>query len=82
MKKFALVLIFLSLAGCEEWLNPAQKVAVDYERQYSQILPSAKAERCVYAGLVEAAWLQADNEAKYVSWRMTRALDCLDYYTS
>ena len=54
-----------------------EKVIRDAERQY-QIASSSggNVERCVHAGLVAAAYLQAHNQPSYQSWKMREDRDC------
>jgi hypothetical protein len=53
------------------------KVVRDAEREY-QIASSSgsSVDRCVQAGLVAAAHLQAHNQPSYQSWKMREAADC------
>ena len=52
-------------------------VAKDYERQYYNIaVYGSKAEKCAYAGMVSAAWNQANNMNKFREWKRTENRDC------
>ena len=52
-------------------------VARDAEHQYELADQSGnKIDKCVQAGMVAAAYLQADNADKYREWVSTRNLDC------
>jgi hypothetical protein len=53
------------------------KVASDAEAQYRIVLRNGtRIDICVHAGLVAAAYLQAQNEAKYQQWKSTESSDC------
>jgi len=53
------------------------KVAADAVEQYNITVRSGSAmDRCVHAGIVAAAYLQAKNEAYYKRWKDTEDADC------
>jgi hypothetical protein len=54
-----------------------EKVISDAEREY-QIASSSgtNVDRCVHAGMVAAAHLQAHNQPSYQSWKMREERDC------
>jgi hypothetical protein len=54
-----------------------EKVISDAEREY-QIASSSgtNVDRCVHAGMVAAAHLQAHNQPSYQSWKMREEMDC------
>lgn len=53
------------------------KVADDAVKQYNIASVGGKAiDRCVQAGLVAAAYLQAQNQQQYNSWKVIEASDC------
>jgi hypothetical protein len=54
-----------------------EKVVSDAEREY-QIASSSgnNVDRCVHAGMVAAAHLQAHNQPSYQSWKMREEMDC------
>lgn len=53
------------------------KVIRDAEREY-QIASSSGSDvdRCVQAGMVAAAYLQAHDQPSYQSWKMREDMDC------
>jgi hypothetical protein len=53
------------------------KVANDAVDQYRITTRSGSAmDRCVHAGLVAAAFLQAKDDASYAHWKQTETADC------
>jgi hypothetical protein len=53
------------------------KVISDAEREYQMASRSGSdVDRCVHAGLVAAAYLQAHNQPSYASWKMREDMDC------
>ncbi|HEX4310103.1 MAG TPA: hypothetical protein VHZ25_08740 [Acidobacteriaceae bacterium] len=55
----------------------ADKVASDAVDQYNITLRSGSAmDRCVQAGMVTAAFLQAKNEVQYSQWKEVEHKDC------
>lgn len=54
-----------------------QQVADDAIKQYGIVKRQGTAtERCVHAGMVAAALLQAKDEARYAQWKGIEAQDC------
>jgi hypothetical protein len=54
-----------------------EKVIRDAERKYQIASGSGKdVDRCVQAGMVAAAHLQAHNQPSYQSWKMREEMDC------
>lgn len=55
------------------------KVAVDAVDQYEIVKRTGGAvERCTYAGMVVAAYVQAKDDASVVKWRAAQKADCDD----
>jgi len=53
------------------------KVAQDAIEQYNMAVESGtKIDRCVHAGLVSAAFSQAQNKDNYAKWKQTEEADC------
>lgn len=54
------------------------QVAVDAENQYGIVARNGGSaiDRCVQAGMVTAAWLQANNDGKYEDWKKIETRDC------
>jgi hypothetical protein len=53
------------------------KVISDAEREYQMASSSGgDVDRCVHAGMVAAAYLQAHNQPSYQSWKMREEMDC------
>jgi hypothetical protein len=53
------------------------QVAVDAVKQYGIAQRSGTAvDRCVHAGLVAAAYIQAKDEPNYRVWKRTERMDC------
>jgi hypothetical protein len=53
------------------------KVISDAEREYQMASSSGgNVDRCVQAGMVAAAYLQAHNQPSYQSWKMREEMDC------
>ena len=53
------------------------KVISDAERQYQIASRSgSNVDRCVHAGIVAAAHLQAHDQPGYQSWKMREDMDC------
>jgi hypothetical protein len=53
------------------------KVISDAEREYQMASRSGSdVDRCVHAGIVAAAYLQAHNQPSYASWKMREGMDC------
>ena len=54
-----------------------KQVAEDAEAQYKIVRSSGGAvDRCVQAGLVAAAWLQAKDSDRYEQWKRTEINEC------
>lgn len=52
-------------------------VATDYEQQYETVAANGTAlDRCVRAGFVAEAYLQAGNVFKYNEWKDIKSGDC------
>lgn len=79
-----IILWFLSLAGSgvekqtsSTMDNIYQKVADDAVAQYNIANRQGdKIQICVQAGLVSAAYLQAQNEESYRNWKDIQKIDC------
>ena len=57
--------------------NISDKVAQDAVDQYNIAARSGSAmDRCVQAGMVAAAFLQAKNNPAYSEWKVTEGRDC------
>ena len=68
---FVFVLYYFLGGGVED------KVATDAVEQYHIAVRDGTAmDRCVQAGMVSAAYLQAKDEAKYREWKETEEADC------
>lgn len=77
----ALVVIFIIAvvtADPEHVMRDIQDdVATDFIRQYEQASEhGSEIDRCVRAGLVAEAYLQADLEENYATWRQVQRQDC------
>lgn len=60
-----------------EMARAEKHVIDDFEKQYEIVSRSGSAmERCVQAGLVAGAYLQAKDEASYVKWKEKEKADC------
>ena len=58
--------------------NILQKVSIDAEIQYNMVVRSGTSiDRCVHAGMVAAAHLQANDEEKYKRWKAIEKQDCI-----
>ncbi len=54
-----------------------EKVVRDAEREYQIASASGgSVDRCVQAGMVAAAYLQAHNQPSYQSWKMREEMEC------
>lgn len=68
---FVFVLFYFLSGGVEN------KVANDAVEQYRiAVRNGTTMDRCVQAGMVSAAYLQAKDEAKYREWKETEEADC------
>lgn len=55
----------------------AVQVATDAVEKYRMAVRSGTAiDRCVQAGFVSAAWLQAQDEAQYAKWQEVELSEC------
>lgn len=53
------------------------QTAEDLERQYNLMgSESTEIEKCVQAGVVAAAWLQAEDQIEYRNWKTTERSHC------
>jgi len=52
------------------------EVAQDAVAQYRIAEAGSAIDRCVQAGIVAAAFLQAKNESKYIYWKTTEESEC------
>lgn len=53
------------------------KVAADAEEQYRMVEKSGTAiDKCVHAGIVAEAYLQAKNDESYRHWKVVQQLNC------
>ena len=90
MLRFSSLLLVASvLGGCDQ-LTQSQdqlvqnqmddiygKVANDAVQQYTITVQSGgPIDRCVQAGFVAAAYLQAQDQANYANWKAIEANDC------
>lgn len=79
---FVLILIGALVAPSQEEAQHGvdqlySSVAADYEGQYEMATRHGSLiDRCVQAGLVAAAYSQANNEESYADWKATEARDC------
>ena len=77
-----IVIAALGLGSCqqaaEQQMQGIQdKVADDAVEQYRMVEKSGSAiDKCVQAGMVSAAYLQAKNDAEYSSWKSIEKLNC------
>lgn len=82
MRGSCLLIVFVALTGCqqagEEALRDIEnQVAEDAVAQYEMVDRHGSAiDRCVQAGLVSAAYLQAKNEEQYQFWKTIENLNC------
>ena len=72
----------LALSSCQQAVDQQMhsiqdKVASDAVEQYRMVEKSGSAiDKCVQAGMVSAAYLQAKNEEDYSSWKSIERLNC------
>ena len=84
MKRFlACYSVMLMTTACDQMTASGQmnqieaQVATDVENQYRIAKSSGTAiDACVHAGIVAAAYLQAEDQAKYTAWKATEKADC------
>lgn len=84
MRNFGvLAVLAFGLIGCDQYVdnelsNISAKVAEDAEAQYSMVAGAGSAiDKCVQAGMVVAAHLQAQNTAEYQRWQIIKRADCM-----
>lgn len=81
MKK-AILLMILTLGACDEMADSSMntikhQVAQDAVDQYNIAARQGDAmQKCVQAGMVRAAYLQAEDEAQYNVWKSRERVDC------
>lgn len=64
----------VALTGCNMIEN---QVAKDAEAQYEIAARSGSpVDKCVHAGLVAAAYIQAKDDAAYAKWKAKERRDC------
>ena len=76
----------LALCGCKKLLEDQAKedmqsierqVAENAVKEYGIVNRNGTAmDRCVHAGLVSAAWVQAKDESNYARWKAIETADC------
>lgn len=83
MKKIITALaLAITLAGCDQAVEAQMdstydKVSSDMVAQYDIVKKQGDAmQTCVQAGMVSAAYLQAEDEAKYNEWKAIEKTDC------
>lgn len=83
MRKILGVLaVAVGLGGCDQMMEDQMagihsQVAEDAEAQYRIASSSGSAmDKCVQAGLVSAAYLQAQDENQYQRWKAIEQTDC------
>ena len=83
MKKIVTALaLAITLAGCDQAVEAQMdstydKVSSDMVAQYDIAKKQGDAmQTCVQAGMVSAAYLQAEDEAKYNEWKAIEKTDC------
>lgn len=68
------VLVALAAPGLDDI---KRKVATDAVAQYEMTKRGgSQVDRCVHAGLAAAAFLQAQDEASYRTWKATESAEC------
>ena len=80
---FSLILLWYFFGGgieqhaTQDWGKIRMQVANDAVARYQMARKGGNAkDMCVQAGVVSAAFLQAHDEAQYLSWKNTEKLDC------
>lgn len=80
--RLAAISVLMILSGCDQ-LADAQmqkiedKVATDAVNQYHIASQSGSPmDKCVQAGMVAAAYLQAEDQPNYATWKATEKSDC------
>lgn len=78
----SIILALVLLPGCdmaaERRLDDIRaQVAADAVERYEIVRESGDPmDRCVQAGFVTAAYLQAGDQSNYERWKMTQRVDC------
>jgi hypothetical protein len=81
-KKFAVITALLLCSACDQMVDAQmqdikKKVATDAVSQYEMAARQGdKIQKCVHAGMVAAAYLQAEDEANYGTWMSIQKADC------
>jgi hypothetical protein len=81
-KQTALIAVAVTLAGCDELAKSQMhsienQVAQDAVNQYEIAAREGDPmQKCVQAGMVSAAYLQAEDESNYKLWKATEKADC------
>lgn len=76
------IIAAVSLCSCQQTAESQMqdiqdKVASDAVEQYEMVAKSGTTiDKCVYAGLASAAYLQAKNESEYSTWKAIEKLNC------
>lgn len=71
--------LYLALIGCGPSLQEIEnEVAEEAARQYQIVKAKggSRTDLCVQAGIVAAAYLQAENPSKYEIWKIRERTDC------
>jgi hypothetical protein len=70
--------LLLSATGCDIGMQGIKdQVAEDAVKQYEIAAQQGdKMQKCVQAGLVSAAYLQAQNQEQYNLWKAKERVDC------
>ena len=82
MKKFGAFSALLLCSACDQMVDAQMqdiedKVATDSVSQYEIAARQGDPmQKCVQAGMVAAAFLQAKDEANYGKWKNTQEVDC------
>lgn len=72
----ATALAGLLLVACD-MLNPEAQAAKEAVKQYELVKKNGSAiERCTYAQIVVASYVQAKDEANHVKWKQVEAEEC------
>ena len=82
MRTSWIVVAVFAASGCDaavdaEMQSIENKVATDAVDQYNIAKQSGgPMDACVAAGMVTAAYLQAEDQANYSRWKATKRVDC------
>lgn len=82
--KSLIIVAALAAASCEQAAEDAlgdirMGVAEDAVKQYDMVKQhGTPVDKCVHAGFVAAAYLQAQDERKYEYWKAVERLHCAD----